>query len=180
MFFDTKTVAITKIKQPLWWQFGPRYCFSIVTNYYLRFTKEVISKRTMLRIIQTYLDYFKIQNGRCRSPRYGCTHLDTIEYFITLLSTGHWYVQQINKIISKSYRSTCLPIFGDGLSIWLLLLSRRIWRLISAQLSNKFGYCPSCTLSLLFWHFINTPAYHWADTSLHITLAVALPGLSYV
>ena len=28
----------------------------------------------------------------------------------------------------------------------------------------------------LFWHFINTSAHHWADTSLHLPLAVALPG----
>ena len=25
-------------------------------------------------------------------------------------------------------------------------------------------------LSLLFWHFINKPAYHWADMSLHLLL----------
>ena len=31
-------------------------------------------------------------------------------------------------------------------------------------------------LSLLFWHFINTTAYHWADMSLHLPLAVALPN----
>ena len=32
------------------------------------------------------------------------------------------------------------------------------------------------TLSLLFWHFINTLAYHWADKSLHLLLEFALPG----
>ena len=34
------------------------------------------------------------------------------------------------------------------------------------------------TLSLLFCHFINTSAYHWAYTSLHLLLAVALPTFS--
>ena len=31
-------------------------------------------------------------------------------------------------------------------------------------------------LSLLFCHFINTTAYHWADMSLHLPLAVVLPN----
>ena len=34
-------------------------------------------------------------------------------------------------------------------------------------------------LSLLFCNFINTTAYHWADTSLHIPLAVGLPGVPF-
>ena len=29
------------------------------------------------------------------------------------------------------------------------LFSRRRWRLVSAQLSNKVGYCPSCTVSIV-------------------------------
>ena len=56
------------------------------------------------------------------------------------------------------------------------LFSRRRWRLVSAQLSNEFGYCPWCTvsivlyfnaLSLLFCIFINTTSYHLGryDTS---------------
>ena len=31
-------------------------------------------------------------------------------------------------------------------------------------------------LSLLFWHFINTTLTTWADTSLHLPLAAALPS----
>ena len=38
------------------------------------------------------------------------------------------------------------------------LFSRRRWRLVSAQLSNNFGYCPWC--SVPFCIFINTTAYH--------------------
>ena len=44
----------------------------------------------------------------------------------------------------------------------------------SAQLSNKFGYRLH-TISLLFWHFINTPAYLWADSTHHLPLAVVVP-----
>ena len=33
-------------------------------------------------------------------------------------------------------------------------------------------------LYLLFWYFISTTAYLWADTSLNLSLTVALPGLS--
>ena len=36
---------------------------------------------------------------------------------------------------------------------------RRRWRLISAQLSHKFGHCPSCTVSIVC-HLINTTAFH--------------------
>ena len=43
------------------------------------------------------------------------------------------------------------------------------WRVVSAQLSNKFGYWPSCTVNI-FWHFINATAYHWGDMSLHLLL----------
>ena len=31
---------------------------------------------------------------------------------------------------------------------------------------------------LMYCIFINTTAYHWADTSLHLLLAVVLPGLA--
>ena len=31
-------------------------------------------------------------------------------------------------------------------------------------------------LSLLFCIFVNTTAYHWADMSLHLSLAVVPPG----
>ena len=57
------------------------------------------------------------------------------------------------------------------------LFSPTRWRLVSAQFTNKFRYYPSP--SLLFWHFINTPAYHWTDTSLHLPLAADLPGYIY-
>ena len=49
---------------------------------------------------------------------------------------------------------------------------------------DEGSYLPSCQtnlvialheLSLLFSHFIITTVYHWADTSLHLPLAVALP-----
>ena len=44
------------------------------------------------------------------------------------------------------------------------------WMLLSAQLSNNFWYCPSCTVSCIVWHLINTTAYHWPNTSLHLLL----------
>ena len=51
------------------------------------------------------------------------------------------------------------------------------WRLVFVQMANKSGYCHSCTVSI-FWHFINTTAWHWADTSLHLPFAVRLPWSS--
>ena len=39
------------------------------------------------------------------------------------------------------------------------LFSWRRWRLASAQLSNKFSYCPLCTVAL-FCKVINKTAYH--------------------
>ena len=50
----------------------------------------------------------------------------------------------------------------------------RKWRLVSAQMSIKFGFALHA-LSLLFFYFISTTAYLWADLSLHLPLAVALP-----
>ena len=52
--------------------------------------------------------------------------------------------------------------------------SRRIRRLV--------GICPIVNqnlvnaLDVVFCIFINTTAYHWADGSLHLQLAFALPG----
>ena len=48
------------------------------------------------------------------------------------------------------------------------LFSRRRWRLVSAQVSNKFGYCPP-----LFWHIINSslPVTTWANMSLHLPVS---------
>ena len=58
------------------------------------------------------------------------------------------------------------------------LFSRRRRRRVSTQLSIKFVYCPWCTVSY-FCIFINTTAYHWADASLHLSLAVALPNWAF-
>ena len=52
-------------------------------------------------------------------------------------------------------------------------LTRR-WTLITDQLSNKFGYCTSCTVS-------NVLAFHKRNiipVGLHLPLAVALPWLT--
>ena len=46
--------------------------------------------------------------------------------------------------------------FGH-ISLHMELFSRRRWGLISAQLSNKFGYCPWCTVSIvLYFHKHNS------------------------
>ena len=42
------------------------------------------------------------------------------------------------------------------------LFSRRRWRVVSAQLSNKFGYA-LYTLPLLFCKFLNKTACHWGQ-----------------
>ena len=55
------------------------------------------------------------------------------------------------------------------------LFRRRTWRFVSAQLSIKFVYCPWCTVCVVLYLHINTTDYHWADTSLHLLLAIALP-----
>ena len=54
--------------------------------------------------------------------------------------------------------------------------SRRRWRLASALLSIKFGYCPLCNVSIVLY-FINTKVYFCTEASLHLLLAVTLHGL---
>ena len=58
---------------------------------------------------------------------------------------------------------SCYPLNSVAFSHVVLrqmeVYSRRRWILESAQLSNKFGYCPLYTLSIVF-KFINTTAYH--------------------
>ena len=56
------------------------------------------------------------------------------------------------------------------------LLCTRRWRLLSANGQSNLDIALHA-LSLLFWYFINTTAYHWAGTSLHLLLVVALRGL---
>ena len=45
-------------------------------------------------------------------------------------------------------------------SLTMELFSRRRWRLVSAQLSNIFGYCRLGMHYLIIFNFINTTAYH--------------------
>ena len=61
-----------------------------------------------------------------------------------------------------------------------------IGAMMSSMVEGDEGsYLPNCQsnlvialdeLSLLFCIFINTAAYNWADISLHLPLAVKLPG----
>ena len=55
------------------------------------------------------------------------------------------------------------PLDNQLANPWSSLVGSRRWRLVSAQNSIKFGYCPSCTVSIVLT-FMNTTAYHWADT----------------
>ena len=60
----------------------------------------------------------------------------------------------------------CLP---KALKSWLKSNKspNLVTLLVSAQLSNKFGYCPSCTVSFVLQFQLST----WADTSLlHLLL----------
>ena len=49
-------------------------------------------------------------------------------------------------------------------------------RLVSAQLSNKFGYCPLYTFSIVFLVHKTQQLTTWPGTSLHLPLAAALLG----
>ena len=54
-------------------------------------------------------------------------------------------------------------------------------RLISLAAGDVQSYLVIAlhSMSLLFYNFRNTTAHHWADTSLHLPLTVALPKKSF-
>ena len=57
-----------------------------------------------------------------------------------------------------------------SLTLAMNLFSRRRWRLVSAQLSNKFGYSPSINCLLYFAIVQTQPLTSWADVSFHVLL----------
>ena len=91
-------------------------------------------------------------------------------YIILKLLWIFYYICQI--LIAAN-----VPLMKNNLANWLhcpLAVVEpwsSLWKEMKAQ-SIKFGYCKClyCFLPI----FINTTAYHWADTSLHLSLAVAL------
>ena len=80
----------------------------------------------------------------------------------------------------KMFNACLLYIQVDKADLYSLgsATANRRWRLISARLSNKFGYCPSWTVSCIGISSTQQLAT-WADTSLRLLLKTSIYGLWY-